>query len=102
VNDKDSAFRARQLAKREGIFSGYSSGAAIQALLQIKNTLKPEHIVVVLLPDHGSKYMSKIYNDGWMQKQGFIRSLSKYSPSYVIQKRIEKVYNKYVKGYGHV
>lgn len=102
VTDKDSAFRARQLAKREGIFSGYSSGAAIQALLQIKSTLRPEHIVVVLLPDHGSKYMSKIYNDGWMQKQGFIRSLSKYSPSYVIQKRIEKVYNKYVKGYGHV
>jgi cystathionine beta-synthase len=102
VNDKDSAFRARQLAKREGIFSGYSSGAAVQALWQIRNSLKPEHIVVVLLPDHGSKYMSKIYNDGWMQKQGFIRSLSKYSPSYVIQKRIEKVYNKYVKGYGSV
>lgn len=102
VNDKDSAFRARQLAKREGIFSGYSSGAAVQALWQIRNSLKPEHIVVVLLPDHGSKYMSKIYNDGWMQKQGFIRSLSKYSPSYVIQKRIEKVYNKYVKGYGLV
>ncbi len=100
VNDKDSAFRARQLAKREGIFAGYSSGAAVQALLQIRNSLRPEHVVVLLLPDHGSKYMSKIYNDGWMQKQGFIRSLSKYTPTYVIQKRIEKVYNKYVKGYG--
>ena len=102
VGDKDSAFRARQLAKREGIFAGYSSGAVIQAIIQLRRTWKPEHVVVALLPDHGSKYMSKIYNDGWMQKQGFIRSMSKYSPSYMIQKRLERVYNKYVKSYGNL
>jgi cystathionine beta-synthase len=101
VDDKNSAFRARQLAKREGIFAGYSSGAAIQGAVQLRRLLKPEHIVVVLLPDHGSKYMSKIYNDGWMQRQGFIRSLSKYANSYKIQKRLEKVITKYVK-YGSV
>ena len=101
VDDKNSAFRARQLAKREGIFAGYSSGAAIQGVVQLRRLLKPEHIVVVLLPDHGSKYMSKIYNDGWMQRQGFIRSLSKYANSYKIQKRLEKVITKYVK-YGSV
>ncbi|MDX1476153.1 MAG: cysteine synthase family protein [Saprospiraceae bacterium] len=102
VDDKNSAFRARQLAKREGIFAGYSSGATIQALLQLRRTWKPEHVVVLLLPDHGSKYMSKIYNDGWMQKQGFIRSISKYAPSFKIQKRLEKVITKYVKSYGFV
>lgn len=102
VDDKNSAFRARQLAKREGIFAGYSSGAALQAVYQLRNELRPEHIVVVLLPDHGSKYLSKIYNNGWMQKQGFIRSISKYTPSYKIQKRLEKVINKYVKYYGLV
>ena len=101
ADDKNSAFRARQLAKREGIFAGYSSGAAIQGLLSIRRLLRPEHIVVVLLSDHGSKYMSKIYNDGWMQRQGFIRSLGRYANSYKIQKRLEKVITKYVK-YGSV
>lgn len=102
VDDKNSAFKARQLAKREGIFAGYSSGAAIQAVYQLRHELRPEHIVVVLLPDHGSKYLSKIYNNGWMQKQGFIRSINKYTPSYKIQRRLEKVINKYVKYYGLV
>ena len=97
VNDRDSAFRARQLAKREGIFAGYSSGAVIQALFQIKDQLDKSHMVVVLLPDHGSKYLSKIYNNSWMQKQGFIKSISQYTSSYKIQKRLEKVLNKYVK-----
>jgi len=101
VDDKNSAFRTRQLAKREAIFAGYSSGAAIQAILQLRRLWQPEHVVVVLLPDHGSKYMSKVYNDGWMQRQGFIRSLSKYANSYKIQKRLEKVITKYVK-YGSV
>ena len=101
VDDKNSAFRARQMAKREGIFAGYSSGAAVQGVLKLRRLWKPEHIVVVLLPDHGSKYMSKVYNDGWMQRQGFIRSLSRYANSYKIQKRLEKVITKYVK-YGSV
>jgi cystathionine beta-synthase len=102
VDDKNSAFRARQLAKSEGIFAGYSSGAAVQAVIQLKKKLKPEHVVVMLFPDHGSKYMSKIYNNGWMQKHGFIRSVSRYNSSFKIQKRLEKVINKYVKHYGLV
>ena len=102
VDDKNSAFRARQLAKREGIFAGYSSGAAIQAIFQLRRQWRPEHVVVVVLPDHGSKYMSKIFNDGWMQRQGFIRSMGRYASSYKIQKRLERVINKYVKHYGLV
>lgn len=102
VDDKNSAFRTRQLAKREGIFAGYSSGAAIQAVLKVRKKWRPEHVVVILFPDHGSKYMSKVYSDGWMQRQGFIRSISKYSPSFKIQKRLERVITKYVKSYGLV
>lgn len=102
VDDKSSAFRARQLAKREGIFAGYSSGAALQALFKLKKHFGPDDVVVVLLPDHGSKYLSKIYNNGWMQKQGFIRTVSKYASTYKIQKRLERVITKYVKYYGNI
>lgn len=102
VDDKSSAFRARQLVKREGIFAGYSSGAVIQSLFQIKKQFKPDDVVVLLFADHGSKYLSKIYNNGWMQKQGFIRSISKYASTFKIQKRLERVLNKYVKYYGNI
>ena len=102
VDDKSSAFRARQLAKREGIFAGYSSGASIEALFHLKKKFNKNDIVVVLLADHGSKYLSKIYNNGWMQKQGFIRSISKYAYNYKIQTRLERVLNKYVKYYGNI
>ncbi len=102
VDDKSSAFRARQLVKREGIFAGYSSGAVIQSLFQIKDQFKEDDVVVCLFADHGGKYLSKIYNNGWMQKQGFIRSISKYASTYKIQKRLERVLNKYVKYYGNI
>lgn len=95
VNDRDSAFRARQLAKREGIFAGYSSGAVIQALFQIKDQLKESDMVVALLPDHGSKYLSNIYNNNWMHKQGFIKSISEYTSLSKIQIRLEKVLKRY-------
>jgi cystathionine beta-synthase len=75
VNDRDSAFRCREVALEEGIFVGYSSGAALQALYKLKNELKPHHRVVVLLPDHGSRYLSKVYSDEWMEEQGFSRSV---------------------------
>jgi len=72
VDDKSSAFRARQLAKREGIFVGYSSGAAMQGVFKIQDELKDSDVVVVLFPDHGSRYLGKIYNNEWMEEQGFL------------------------------
>ncbi len=71
VEDKTSAFRARQLARREGIFVGYSSGAAMQGLFKLKDQLKEDDLVVVLFPDHGSRYLGKIYNNEWMEESGF-------------------------------
>lgn len=73
VSDEESAHSARELAKTEGLFSGYTSGAAVQALKQLNEMdyFKPTDNVVVIFPDHGSRYMSKIYSDKWMNDQGF-------------------------------
>jgi len=74
VTDEDSAHTARELARTEGIFAGYTSGAAVQGLKQLDEAgvFDTESIVVVILPDHGSRYMSKIYSDEWMEQQGFM------------------------------
>jgi cystathionine beta-synthase len=72
VTDKDGAVMARRIAKEEGIFVGYSCGSAMQGLLQLKNELKKDDLVVVILPDHGSRYIAKLYNDQWMMERGFL------------------------------
>lgn len=73
VTDESAALSARELTFKEGLFMGYTSGAVIQALKELnKNqTFTADSNVVVVLPDHGSRYMSKIYNDEWMKNQGF-------------------------------
>ena len=72
VTDKDGAIYARRLAKEEGIFAGYSCGSAIAGINQLKDKLNEDDVVVVLLHDHGSRYVGKIFNDDWMKKQNFI------------------------------
>ena len=72
VTDKNAALYTRKLAQEEGIFGGYSSGAAIKGILQLADNLTPDDIVVVLLHDSGSLYIGKVYNDEWMQKKGFL------------------------------
>ena len=71
VTDKDGAVMARRIAKEEGIFIGYSAGSALQGLLQLKDQLKKDDVVVVVFHDHGSRYVGKIYNDQWMNERGF-------------------------------
>ena len=71
VNDEDAAIYSRRLAKEEGIFAGYSCGAAIKGVLQLKKHFSKNDIVVVLLHDSGSRYIEKIYNDEWMKEKGF-------------------------------
>jgi cystathionine beta-synthase len=73
VTDKDSALRARELARKEGLMVGYSSGSAMQAVFQIAHTLKPDDVVVALFSDHGSRYLGKIYDDNWMLDQGYLQ-----------------------------
>ncbi len=72
VTDKDGALMARRISKEEGIFVGYSSGTALQGLLQLKNELKKDDVVVVAFCDHGSRYVGKVYNDQWMMERGFL------------------------------
>jgi len=72
VTDKDGAIYARRLAKEEGIFAGYSCGSAIAGLNQLKGKLNKNDVVVVLLHDHGSRYVGKIFNDDWMKEQKFL------------------------------
>ncbi|ASS49050.1 MAG: cystathionine beta-synthase [Candidatus Fluviicola riflensis] len=72
VTDKDAAVYTRRLAREEGIFVGNSAGAAIGGLLQLKDKLTADDVVVVLFHDHGSRYVGKIFNDDWMRERGFL------------------------------
>ena len=72
VTDKAGAIMARKLAKEEGIFCGYSAGSCLQGLMQLKNKLKNDDLVVCIFHDHGSRYVAKIYNDQWMIERGFL------------------------------
>lgn len=71
VTDKDGALFARKLAREEALFCGYSSGSVMAGLMQLKDKLKKDDVVVVLFCDHGSRYVAKIYNDQWMAERGF-------------------------------
>jgi cystathionine beta-synthase len=72
VTDKDGAVMARRIAKEEGMFCGYSAGSCLQGLIQLKDSLKKNDLVVCVFHDHGSRYVGKIYNDQWMMERGFL------------------------------
>jgi cystathionine beta-synthase len=72
VNDKDSFLMARRLTREEGIFAGGSSGSAVWAALEVAKKLEEPKNIIVILPDSGTRYLSKIFNDAWMKEQGFL------------------------------
>jgi cystathionine beta-synthase len=78
VTDEESAHTAREVSNTEGLFVGYTSGAAMQAIKQLsaEGEFKSTDKIVVVFPDHGSRYMSKVYSDKWMSDQGFFDSKS--------------------------
>ncbi len=76
VTDEQSAHTAREISRTEGMFVGYTSGAVMQAIKQLseKDIFDKDSNIVMIFPDHGSRYMSKIYSDKWMEDQGFFDS----------------------------
>ncbi len=72
VTDKDAALMTRAIAQKEGIFAGNSSGAVIAGLLQLKDELKENDVVVAIFHDHGSRYLGKMYNEDWLRQQRFV------------------------------
>ncbi|HRH99756.1 MAG TPA: pyridoxal-phosphate dependent enzyme [Saprospiraceae bacterium] len=74
VDDKSAALACRRLAREEGLLLGYSAGSTLAGLLQIKDQLKKDDVVVLIFHDHGSRYIGKIFNDDWMRERGFLQT----------------------------
>ena len=73
VSDAESFAAARRVTREEGLLIGGSCGTAVHAALVVGAELGPDAVVVVLLPDSGRNYLSKIFDDGWMTRYGFLR-----------------------------
>src|SRR5690606_24316820 len=75
VTDKDAAVMTRMLSREEGLFVGWSAGSAVHGALEYaRENLKEGGCMVILLPDHGSRYVGKVYNDEWMRNHGFLEN----------------------------
>ncbi len=72
VSDRDAFLAARELARREGIFAGGSSGAALVAVREVLRRLGRSARVATVFPDSGHRYLSTLYDDGWMRARGFL------------------------------
>jgi cystathionine beta-synthase len=79
VSDRDSFLMARRIAREEGLLVGGSSGTAAVAAVKLAKALPPSAIVVVILPDSGRGYMSKIFNDDWMIANGFLADSKRHA-----------------------
>src|ERR1700733_9102114 len=73
VTDMDAALMTREIARKEGIFAGNSTGSAIAGVLQMKDMFKEGDVVVVIFPDHGTRYLGKMYNEDWLRDRGFLK-----------------------------
>ena len=89
VSDKDAALVTRKMARTEGLFCGWSCGSAMQGALDYayQEQLGPDDVVVVILPDHGTRYLGKVYNDNWMADHGFIDKDSQLTAEQILSRK---------------
>ncbi|MEK9138806.1 MAG: cystathionine beta-synthase [Bacteroidota bacterium] len=90
ATDKESFLMARRLARQEGIMAGGSAGTAVAGMMKIANRFKEDDIVVVLLPDSGERYLTKIFNDDWMREYGFLVP-ERITARYVLESKRKKI-----------
>lgn len=95
VTDKDSALRARDVARKEGMLIGYSAGSTLQCIQQLKGRFKKDDVVVALFSDHGSRYLGKIFNDDWMRQQGFLQAYDQNHGEYSSYDNIKHKFRAY-------
>ena len=86
VTDKDAALMTREIARKEGIFAGNSTGSAVAGTLQMKDRFKEGDVVVIIFPDHGTRYLGKMYNDDWLRDRGFLKD-GKLTAADIISKK---------------
>jgi cystathionine beta-synthase len=88
VSDRDSFLTTRRLAQAEGILAGGSSGMALHAALEVAREIRdPAAMIVVVLPDGGRSYLSKVYNDAWMRQYGFLEREPEVSVGDVLRRK---------------
>ena len=88
VSDQDAFLTTRRLAQLEGVLAGGSGGLALHAALQVANeTDNPDALIVVILPDGGRSYLSKIYSDAWMRQYGFLERDSQLAVGDVLARK---------------
>lgn len=74
VSDKDAALMTREFTRKEGIFAGNSTGAVVAGLLQLGERLKEDDVVVLMIHDHGSRYVGKMFNEEWLKQMGYLEN----------------------------
>jgi cystathionine beta-synthase len=88
VSDRDSFLTTRRLAKTEGILGGGSSGMAVHAALEVARQIDdPAAMIIVVLPDGGRSYLSKVYNDAWMRQYGFLERAPELTVGDVLRRK---------------
>jgi cystathionine beta-synthase len=90
VTDKDAFLRTRLLARSEGIFAGGSAGAALHVALKVAEGLTEKDMIVVIIPDSGTRYLSKIYNDNWMKENQFLEPIVHVRAGQVVRDKIKR------------
>jgi cystathionine beta-synthase len=89
VSDKDSFLWARRLARMEGIFAGGSAGTAIAGAMRVLPTLAETDLMVVLIPDTGMRYLSKVYNNEWMRDNRYLEPPVALTAGEIVQARAD-------------